>query len=121
MKTINQLSGMPQIGPAFFGWQIKITVVRITQAIVDGFSIDTEEQIYFQGTVQPLNPKAIVLKPEGQRDWGWLQIHCFTSNFNLLPNDRILYNDQKYKVMATLDYKLNNYIEYHAVEDYRPG
>lgn len=119
MKTIDQLSGMPQMSAAFEGWQMNITVVRITQTIVEGLSIDTEEQIYFQGTIQPFAPKAIALKPEGQRDWGWLQIHCFTSDFNLLPNDRILYNNQKYKVMATLDYRLNNYIEYHAVEDYR--
>jgi hypothetical protein len=118
MKLINQISGMPQISTAFAGWMNNITIVRITQTIVNGFSEDAEEQITFKGTIQPLNPRSIALKPEGQRDWEWLQIHCFAGNLNLVPNDRIIYNSIKYKIMASLDYSLNNYIEYHLVRDY---
>ncbi len=110
---------MPQISAAFAGWQTAITLAIITQTIVDALVVETESQVTFKGVIQPLMPKAIALKPEGQRDWGWLMIHCFSGALNLLPNDRIVYNGQKYKIMATKDYSLNNYIEYHLVEDFR--
>lgn len=118
-KKINQISGMPQISAAFAGWLTSITLVIITQTIVEGFVEDSESEITFKGVIQPLMPKAIALKPEGQRDWGWLMIHCFSGSLNLSPNDRIIYNSQKYKIMATKDYSLDNYIEYHLVEDFR--
>lgn len=117
-KTINQLSGMPQMVAAFQGWMSKITIGIITQTVVDNFTQDTQTDITFQGTVQPLSPRQIALKPEGQRAWEWLQIHCFSGNLNLHPNDRIIYNSEQYKVMADNDYSLNNYIEYHLVRDY---
>ncbi len=107
-KKINQISGMPQISAAFAGWETSITLVKITQTIVEGFVQDAETEVTFKGVIQPLMPKAIALKPEGQRDWGWLMIHCFTGALNLSTNDKIIYNSQRYKVMAIRDYTLNN-------------
>lgn len=119
IKKINQLSGMPQIGAAFSGWQTKIALVVITQTIVDGLTVDTPKTITFNGVVQPLSAKQIALKPEGQRAWAWLQIHCFSGNLNLKNNDRIKFNERFYKVMGVWDWSLDNYIEYHAVEDFQ--
>lgn len=117
--TINKLSGMPQMKAAFAGWQTKITLTQITEQVVQGLVEITESQKTFIGTIQPLSAKAIALKPEGQRAFTWLQIHCTAGSLNLNVNDRIIYNDKKYKIMALLDYSLNNYIEYHACEDYQ--
>ena len=120
-KTLDQLSGMPQMRVAFGGWTQPITLQIIEQTVVDGFVIDVPRNFTFTGTIQPLSPNKIMLKPEGQRAWEWLQIHCIASSEALKPNDRIIYNDRKFKIMAQNDYSLNNFIEYHAVLDYEEG
>lgn len=118
MITPGQISGMPQMKAAFAGWFSNITVVRIAEEITDGFVETTETEVTFKGTFQPLDPEQIQLKPDGQRSWQWVQIHCLTGSLNLETNDRILFNDTKYKVMNVYDYSLNNFIEYHLVRDY---
>jgi hypothetical protein len=118
---LNQSNGMPQMGAAFRGWMSSITLTRVTQSIEDGLVETREQKISFQGTVQPLSPQKTALKPEGQRAWKWLQIHCFTGGTNLATNDKIIYNGELFKVMDILDYKLNNYIEYHITADYQNG
>lgn len=119
-KALNKISNMPQIRAAFNDWTYDITLIKITQAVTDGILAQTEVPINFRGTVQPLSPEEVQLKPEGQRAWPWLQIHCISDfDTNLRINDRIQYADKKYKVMARLDYSLNNYVEYHLVEDYQ--
>lgn len=117
-KPLNQLSGMPQMSAAFAGWFTKITIKQITETIVDGFVQTAATLVTFQGTIQPLAPNELKLKPEGQRHWEWLQIHCLTGTLNLLPGNKIIYADKQFKVMGVKDYRLNNYIEYHVVEDY---
>lgn len=120
-KTLDQLSGMPQMKAAFAGWTKPITLKVLEQTVVDGFIQDSERLFTFAGTIQPLSPNKIMLKPEGQRSWEWLQIHCVASSTDLKTNDRIVYNSRHYKIMAVNDYQLNNFVEYHAVYDYQDG
>ncbi len=115
---LNQSSGMPQMGAAFSGWEKPITLLKITQSVTDGFVTDTATTITLSGVIQPLGPQELKLKPEGQRSFEWLMIHCFTGSNNLATNDRVQYNGKNYKVMKTNDYSLNNYIEYHLIADY---
>lgn len=132
------------MGPAFAGWGSAITVFKRTQDVLDGLvnygnpsvwdqpeqqfdvpgeSFDTPippfTKITFNGVIQPLNPKLIALKPEGQRAWEWLQIHCFSGALNLDTNDVIIYNQKNFKVMGVNDYSLDGYIEYHCIRDYQ--
>jgi hypothetical protein len=111
---------MPQITSAFRGWLSKITITKVFQKIEnDGLVSDSEQSITFEGTVQPLSPQKLMTKPEGLRSWEWLQIHCFSSSLNLATNDIIVWKCKKYKVMGKLDYSLNGYVEYHAIEDFK--
>ncbi len=116
---LNQLTGMPKMRAAFAGWKSNITLRVITQTIVDGLVTVDDKDITFKGTIQPLSPQKTALKPEGQRAWRWLQIHCAEGNKNLATNDRIVYAGEVYKVMDILDYSLNGYIEYHATQDFQ--
>lgn len=118
-NPLNALSGMPQMRAAFAGWTRLITLQKVTDKVANGLVKKVTEEITFSGTIQPLSPKTIELKPEGQRAWEWLQIHCLTTCRDLTTNDRIIFQGRKYKIMATNDYSLNNYIEYHAVADYQ--
>lgn len=120
VRSLRGLSGMPQMGAAFQGWQTSITIGKVTQAVADNGRVsDTVENITFQGVVQPLSAKQIALKPEGERAWQWYQIHCFSTALNLDTHDKIMYDGKKYKVMGIWNYKLNNYVEYHIIEDYQ--
>lgn len=118
-KKINEISGMPQMGVAFNGWLNTITLKKITQEVKNGFVTDSEEDISFKGVVQPLSAKNLMLKSEGQRAFQWLQIHCFSTELNLKVNDRIKFKDKIYKLMNIWSWELNNFIEYHIVEDFQ--
>lgn len=82
MKNLSNLSGMPQMGRAFAGWTQKITLTHRIQNIVEGLVNYANYNFTFSGTIQPLSPKQIALKPEGQRAWEWLQIHCQANQQN---------------------------------------
>jgi hypothetical protein len=119
-KKLNEINSMPQMEAAFSGWFSTITLTRITQVVNgDGYIQENEENINFQGTIQPLSPEELMLKPDGQRSFEWLQIHCLAGSLNLKTNDQIVYNTRIYKVMSVKDYSLNNYIQYDILEDYQ--
>lgn len=111
-------SGMPQMGRAFAGWQQNITMTRRADVVVDGLVTHQENSFTFKGVLQPLHPKQIALKPEGQRAWKWYQLHCFSASV-LNVNDQVTYLGGLYKVMGEYDYSLNGFIEYHLVKDYQ--
>lgn len=141
---LNMGSGMPQMGNAFAGWASPITVYKRTQDVIDALvtygapsqwdqpeqNYDVEETTFdtpippitaitFNGIIQPLSPKLIALKPEGQRAWEWLQIHCLSGSLDLDTNDIIIYNQKNFKVMGVNNYGLDNFIEYHLIRDYQ--
>ena len=119
-KPLNQLSGMPKVDTALRGWQNNITLETVVDNINnDGLNVPIRTQVTFKGTIQPLSPEQIQLKPEGQRAWRWLQIHAVAGTLNLDVNDIVVYDSIDYKVMGINDYSLSNFIEYHVVKDYQ--
>lgn len=119
-KTLNNTSTMPQMGAAFSGWQNTVTLNKIVQVNNRGDITDQDQSVPFEGVVQPLSPEQVQLKPEGQRSWEWLQLHVFAGeDTNLQTNDRVIFNTRRFKVMAVKDYSLNNYVEYHLLQDYQ--
>lgn len=105
---------------AFAGWTQTITMKKRVDVVVDGLVTHQDNSFSFQGTIQPLSAKTISLKPEGQRAWAWLQVHCFSSSV-ITDNDQIIYLGDLYKVMGVFDYRLNGFMEYHLVKDYQNG
>jgi len=108
---------IPKIQFALNGWESPITLIKITQAKVDFEVVNTQEQISFQGVIQPLNAEALKIGPLEMRSWEWLMIHT-RINIELQTNDLIEYNGNQYKVMFEKNYSLNNYYEYHLVKNY---
>jgi len=102
----------------FAGWTSAINLLTIVQTIVDGLVVEVTTSVTFKGIIQPLNAQQLMLKPEGERSWQWLQIHAVEGSLNLKTNDKIQYNGFKYKVMGIWDYSLNGFIEYHIIQDY---
>lgn len=122
-KTLSSVmkSGMPQMDTTLVGWEVPLTLIKITQRIVDGDLETTEKTIKFQGVWQPLKDEALELKPEGQRSWEWIWIHAKSTQLNLETADKVLFNNKRYKVIQKKDYGLNAFVEYQLCRDYEDG
>lgn len=119
-KSISNMakSGMPQMNTTLIGWEVPLVIIKLTQNVIDG-DLTTSEQIFkFLGVLQPLKQEALELKPEGQRSWEWIWIHCKSSELNLETADKVLFKNKRYKVMAKKDYGLNSFVEYELCRDY---
>ena len=122
-KTISGLikSGMPQMDSTLTGWEVPLTLIKLTQSTEEGDLVTSETRITFQGVWQPLKSEELQLKPEGQRSWEWVWIHARSSSLNLETADKVLFNNRKYKVMQKKDYGFNSFVEYQLVRDYEDG
>lgn len=117
LGTVN--FNFPQMDSALNNWETPLTLVKITQSIVDGDVIKSETPINFMGVWQPLRDEQLQFKPEGQRSWSWYWIHAKAGTLNLQTQDKIIFQGKRYKVMSVKDYSLNGYIEYQVVLDYQ--
>lgn len=111
-------NGMPNMTNTLNGWEVPLTLIRIKQEIIDGDAQYSEEFIRFLGVWQPLRDEELQFKPEGQRSWEWIWIHAKSGNLNLNTQDKVIFNNKRYKVMNVKDYSLNGFIEYQLVRDY---
>lgn len=117
-KNRSLKNGMPNMCNTLTGWEIPLTLVKIKQSISQGDVIKTEQVINFLGVWQPLRDEELQFKPENQRSWSWYWIHAKAGTLNLQTQDKIIFENKRYKVMAVKDYSLNGFIEYQVVRDY---
>lgn len=115
-RTLN--CGMPNMGSTLSGWECPLTLIKITQDIVEGDVVTQEEKIDFLGVWQPLRDEQLQFLPEGQRSWSWYWIHAKSGTLNLKTQDKIIFEGKRYKVMNIKDYSLNGFIEYQVIRDY---
>ena len=111
-------NGMPNMANTLNGWEVPLQLIRITQEVIDGDAQYKEEFIRFLGVWQPLRDEELQFKPEGQRSWEWIWIHAKSGTLNLETQDKVIFNNKRYKVMNVKDYSLNGFIEYQLVRDY---
>ena len=111
-------NGMPNMASTLNGWEVPLSFIKITQSIVDGDVVKTETPINFMGVWQPLRDEELQFKPENQRSWSWYWIHAKSGTIELQTQDKFLFKDKRYKVMAVKDYSLNGFVEYHVIRDY---
>lgn len=117
-KNRSLKNGMPNMTNTLNGWEIPLTIIKITQSIVDGDVVYGEQKLNFMGVWQPLRDEELQFKPEGQRSWEWYWIHAKSGAVNLQTQDKFIFQNKRYKVMAIKDYSLNGFIEYQVVRDY---
>jgi len=111
-------SGMPNMANTLTGWEVPLSLVKITQTVVDGDVVKTEQPVKFLGCWQPLRDEELQFKPENQRSWSWYWIHAKSGTLNLQTQDKIIFQNKRFKVMSVKDYSLNGFIEYEVIRDY---
>lgn len=111
-------NNMPNMANTLNGWEVPLSFIKITQSIADGDVVKTETPINFMGVWQPLRDEELQFKPENQRSWSWYWIHAKSGTVELQTQDKFIFKDKRYKVMAVKDYSLNGFIEYQVIRDY---
>ena len=114
-------SGMPNMSSTLNGWEVPLTLVKITQDVVDGDLVTSEVVYNFQGVWQPLSAEQLNLLPEGQRSWENVWIHAKSGSLNLETADKVIFNNRRYKITQKKDYGLNGFVEYMLIRDYENG
>lgn len=64
---------MPNMAPAIRGFGgRRVTVQKVAQTLVDGEAVQTGQSLMRATVVfNPMSPRKIAIKPEGQRTWKW--------------------------------------------------
>lgn len=117
IQKLNSQLPYPQLGLNM--WSQSAKAFLISQE-VDTFGNveDISTPFDMASVIQPLRPEEVKLKPEGQWAWPWYWFHT-KPNVKLLQNDRIIYKNEKYKIMTVKDYSDYGHIEYHCIKDWQ--
>lgn len=108
---------VPDVSGALQDWFQPMTFGRVTKT-VSGFQVvETELQTSFQGVIQPLTSRQLLLKPEGQRAWTWFQLHA-EPVLSLNVDEVVIWLGKQTRVMARKDYGIYGYVEYDLVQDW---
>lgn len=115
---INQQTGtVPNMNDTLRNWYQPITFVHLQKRTVNFQLEEFSCAIHFRGVIQPLKPRELMQKPEGQRAWSWFQLHA-DPILILQVDDIVLYNGIKTRIMARTNYKLYGYVYYELVQDW---
>lgn len=108
---------IPDVSGAMRDWYQPMIFGQVTKTI-EGFQvIETMVETTFQGVVQPLSPRRLALKPEGQRAWTWLMLHA-EPVLSLEVDEVVVYLGVQTRVMAKEDYAIYGYVYYELVQDW---
>ncbi len=105
----------PKMSEAFSGWVNSVTLRIVRKDQVD---FEQQETLYndlsFFGVIEPIPPRKLMIKPEGERSWNWLTLYTRQR----LTNNDIIQDAQnrQYRVMSTTDWRGSNYLEYELTE-----
>lgn len=115
---IGAQSNLPQMSEVLLAWFQDMTFDLVTKTIDEYDLKETTQSISTRGVRQPFTSQQLAIKPEGQRAWLWETLHCLP-DVKLKPDDVVLFNQVRYRVMEKLDYSEYGYLEYHIIQDYK--
>lgn len=115
---LQDTGNLPNMQDAMASWFQALVFKVITKSIVNFIEVETETLCNCQGVMQPLSEQQLGMKPEGQRDWKWYNLHADVSLI-LSPDDVVVYKGERFRVMGKKDYKEYGYVQYNLGQDYR--
>lgn len=116
--TIPQnVGGLPDVSAAVMVLLQPISVMTVTQQLINGYYKPITQTIATQASIQPL-PQELAIKMEGERNWRWSLIHILP-NVDLNNNDLITLFGVQYKVMKKENWAQYGYMNYFVVEGFQ--
>lgn len=108
---------LPNMSETIGPWYQTMTFTTIVKTIVNFQVVETPTNVVFNGTWQPFTLQQLLMKPEGQRQWPWYQVHAEPS-LVLIPDEVITYQGTQFRVMSKFDYLIYGYNQYDLVQDF---
>lgn len=108
---------LPNMSDALDSWMVPMVFINVVKTQVNFRTLEAGVPINFQGVWQPLDQQQVNMKPQGQREWKWFQVHAQTGLI-LLIDQVITYQGVQYRVRGRWDYNEYGYVNYHLVQDY---
>ncbi len=105
---------------AFWNWTEPIQFNVVSTAAVDYEAIDTpENQVFFDGVIQPLKPRDLLIKPEGERKFKYWTLWTEQE----LQPDSIIQDEtgKQYRVMSKSDWRQGDYQQYEIMQTPTPA
>jgi len=109
----------PQVGGIFAAWQNAMTLKKVTETIVNFEAVKTTVDFVFEGVFQPMTPREISHKLEGERNWKWWTLWV-KPGLSIKNGDIIEdFNGLKFKVEKTTDWTQGGFVKHDLTEDYK--
>lgn len=110
----------PDVSSAFWNWTEPIVFNVVTTRAVDYEAVDVpENQICFDGVIEPLKPRDLLIKPEGERKFKYWTLW---TEQELKPDSII--QDQtgsQYRVTGKSDWRSGDYQQYEIMQTPNPA
>ena len=117
-RPLNQLTGsVPNVSGALRDYFQPMKFTKVGKQAVSYEAVETPTDYDFQGVIQPLSARLLLLKPEGQRSWTWLMLHS-DINLKLETDDVVNYLAKQTRIMGLKDFSLYGYMYYELVQDW---
>jgi len=112
------IPALPNLNNAVMAWAQQLEFVVVSKTVED-FEVVEEYFTYcVLGTKQPLSPQKLAIKPEGQREWKWYQLHL-SPQAQIKIDDLIRFGaEDQYRVMAKSDYSEYGYCYYEIAQGF---
>lgn len=106
----------PSMQEALWGLTDAIQFEIVKKTVTDYQIVESPVTVlFFQGCLQPIPPRKLLIKPEGQRSWKWWTLY----SQQLLDTDWIVQDPdaKQYRVMSVTDWGNAGYFEYELTEN----
>ena len=105
----------PDVSEAFSDWTSNITLEVVMKRVED-FEVAEENlnKLFIDGVLEPMPKRELLIKPEGQRQWGWWTFWTL----QYLDLDTILKDNEgkTYRVMSSQDWANSGHYVYDLAQ-----
>ena len=112
-----QTGTLPSMRDAMANWFQPLKFTQVIKSIVNYKNVETLKVKCFNGVIQPMKAQELMMRPDGQRAWIWKTVHAYP-DLVLVPDDIIIIQGVKYRVMDKTDYTEYGYVVYNIVQNY---
>lgn len=108
---------MPNLLSTLMGFEETVGLTIVKKTVVDHQLAESSKvsvPLYFEGILEPLQAKKLLIKPEGERKWKWWALFAEIR----LDVDDIVKDQQGllFRVMSIQDWRQGGYYEYELRE-----